>query len=412
MDKSTSVAGPFKRRYFAAFAHRSYRLFWIGITLSYIGFWMQQVAQGWLVLRLTDSPLMLGMNSAMGNIPFLVFALYGGAIADRINRRHMVIFWQISSSVLMVVMGVLVFSGSVQIWHVFVISFFAFALAAMAVPARQALLPDLVPKESLVSAVSMWDASFHGARVLGPAMAGLLVNRFGEESAFGVYAVGSLAFACSLMLVPGGNPPPCAEKSWKVHRQIVDGFATVRKNREAYTLVLLTAVTAIFASAYMAILPYFARDILGGNSVDLGTLMMATGIGAVIGVFMISALGDFRYKGVVVLVSFALWGVVTVFFSQSHSFILSAIFLAMIGFFWGIAETLANVILLMLLPPSHHGRVMSMLIWTWGMGFLGSAIVGYFAQVISVQWALTAVGVYITVATIVVFALRPSLRKI
>jgi len=260
--------------------------------------------------------------------------------------------------------------------------------------------------------VSLWSASFHGARVLGPALAGLLVQRFGEESAFGVYAVGSLAFAGSLMLVPGGHPPSQPQKSWKVHRQIVDGFATVSKNGEASALVILTAFTAIFASAYMALLPLFARDILGGTAVSLGTLMMATGIGAVIAVFMISVIGDFKYKGAAVLLAFALWGVVTVFFSQSQSFFMSAVFLAMIGFFWGVVETLSNVILLTLLPPSHHGRVMSMIIWTWGLGFIGSAVVGAVAQAVGAPWALTAVGLYITIVTIAVFVFRPSLRRV
>lgn len=402
---------PVKRRYFSAFSHRSYRFFWVGVTLGYTGFWMQQVAQGWLVLRLTDSPLMLGINSALGNLPFLFFALFGGAIADRVNRRYMVIFWQLATCVLMALLGLLIFTDVVQIWHVFLISFLAIILAALAVPARQALLPDLVPKADLMSGVSLWDASFHGARVVGPALAGLLVLELGEESAFAMYALGSLSFAALLLFVAGGKPPSEPQKSWRVHREIVNGFATVSKNRDAFALLLLTALTAVFGSAYFALLPLFARDILGGTAVSLGTLMMANGIGAVIAVIAISLIGDFRNKGAVVLLSFVLWGVATIFFSWSQSFFLSAVFLAMIGFFWGAVETLSTVMLLTLLPPSHHGRVMSILIWTWGFGFIGSFVAGAMAQSVGAPWALSVVGIYITAVTFVVFIFRPSLRK-
>ena len=403
---------PGGRRYFSAFAYKDYRLFWIGITLAYTGFWMQILAQGWLVLRLTDSPLMVGLIAAAGNFPFLLFALPGGALADRVNRRHLVMFTWGATSLLMVVLAFLVFTDLIQLWHIFAVVLATITLAAVGTPARQALLPALVPAENLMSAVSLWAASFHGTRVLGPLIAGFLVQSFGEGAAFSFYAFGSLAFALSLVLTRGGEPPPSPEKSWAVHKEIWAGLNHVRGYKNAFALVVLTSMTALFGTAYLALLPVFARDVFGGTVLNLGSLMLSNGAGAVVSIAIISMFGDFPRKGALILVCFALWGFSMILFSQSPSFSLAYLALGAIGFFWGVIETLSNVLLLHLISSEYHGRVMSMLIVTWGIGFVGNTAAGGLALAAGAPLALTVVGVYIVLCTAMVFAARPSLKDV
>ncbi len=414
MIRPPGAAGPQpgRHRYFRAFAYKDYRPFWFGITLAYIGFWMQILAQGWLVLRLTDSPLMVGLIAAAGNLPFLLFALVGGAVTDRVNRRHLVIFTWTVTSFLMVALALLVFTDLIQLWHIFAIVLLSITLAALGTPARQALLPRFVPGEDLTSAVALWAASFHGSRVLGPLIGGVLVQHFGEGAAFSFYAFGSMAFAISMLFVHGGEPPPHPEKSWAVHREIWDGLSEVRKNKEAFALVVLTLLTALFGGAYLALLPVFARDVLGGTVLNLGTLMLSNGAGAVVSVVIISMTGNIRKKGTIILAGFALWGVSMILFSQSPTFTLAYLALGSIGFFWGVTETLSNVVLLALISPDYHGRVMSMLIGTWGMGFIGNTAAGGLAQAIGAPLAMAMVGVYIIVVTIGVFVVRPSLKDV
>src|ERR1035438_4605639 len=269
----------------SALHHPSFRLLWTGNFLSNIGNWMQNLAQGWLVLQLTNSVFLLGLVGFSASLPTLFFSLVGGVIADRADRRRMMMITQGSMMMLAFLLSFLTWKNRINVEEVIVISFLAGVANAMNAPAYQSIVPELVPKEDLTNAISMNSAQFNLSRLVGPMIAGLTLKFTRSEGCFFLNALSFLALLYALMRLRLGAPPGSGSTGfWRPLRQ---GFRYIRSRPDLATLMMLVALVSFCALPYISLAPYFARDILHMGPEGLGYLMGAAGLGALI-VFALS----------------------------------------------------------------------------------------------------------------------------
>src|SRR3984893_18360970 len=257
-------AGSRKRRWLAAgraLRHRNFQLFFSGQLISLIGTWMQTVAQSWLVYRLTGSGLKLGAVGFASQIPVFVFAPLGGIVADRSNRKHVVIGTQVASMLLAFVLAALTLTHTVRVWHVFVLAALLGVVNAFDIPGRQSFLVDMVGKEDLMNAIALNSSMFNGARVIGPAVAGVLVARLGEGWCFFVNGVSYIAVIIGLMLMDV-HAPAKASKHTPPLEHIIEGFHFVSRTAPIRALLILLGLVSITGMPYVVLMPIFADRIL------------------------------------------------------------------------------------------------------------------------------------------------------
>ena len=373
---------------FASLQHRNYRLLWLGLLGSLTGYWIQTVALGWLVLEMTDSRFWLGIVNAAGTIPLLIFSLLGGVLADRIDRRQLLIVTRIVLTALATLLAVLTSRGQVQVWHIVAISVVTGIVWSMDMPARQALVPALVGPGQLTNAVALLSAGFNITRIIGPALSGALLPFIGVGGCLYLTGVGYalLIVALVAMRVPPIVHHNASATMWQNFKEWVD---YTRNNPAVFTLILLVAVPTIFGMPYTAMMPSFARDVLTVGETGLGLLLTATGIGALLGALTIAGLGDFEGRRRLILAGCFLFGVGLMAFSLSQWFALSFVMLVIVGGVAASYMTSANSLIQHIVPDAFRGRVLSIYMLTWGLMPLGSLGIGAAAD----QWGVgPAVG--------------------
>jgi MFS family permease len=271
-----------------ALRHRNYQLFFGGQLISLIGTWMQTVAQSWLVYQLTGSAVLLGSIGFSSQIPVFLLGPIGGSVADRYSRRHIVIATQISAMLLAFILAALTLTGLVRVWHVFVLAALSGVTNAFDLPARQAFVVDMVGREDLVNAIALNSSMFNGARMIGPAVAGLVVAAVGEGWCFFANGVSYLAVIGGLLLmtmtVRTRVPLPGSALA-----SVVEGFQYVRRTRPIRALLLLLGLVSLVGMPYTVLMPIFADRILHGGPRGLGVLMSAIGVGALAGALTLAA---------------------------------------------------------------------------------------------------------------------------
>jgi MFS family permease len=256
-------------------------VYWLGQAVSLVGTWMQQMAQGWVVTRLTPSATALGALAVASALPMAGFGWKGGELADRLSKRNILIVTQVAMMVLALAFAGLAFSGGIALWHVFVLSILLGAATGFDLPASQALAPELVEPTQIPRAVAMMQAAFHGSRLIGPALAGVLIQSFGEGSAFLVNAVSFVAVIVSLCMIPARTAPP---REGPVDRSLGAGVRYVKGDAVASGLFLLIVLAMVFSFPFNTILMvHYARHALGTDAAGMGTLMSASGLGALTG---------------------------------------------------------------------------------------------------------------------------------
>ena len=268
------------RSTFRALRHRNFQLFFSGQFVSLIGTWMQIVAQSWLVYRLTGSVVLLGLIGFAGQFPVFLLAPFGGATADRYNRHKILIFTQSCAMIFAFILATLTLTGNIQVWHLFVIAALFGTANAFDIPARQAFAVDMVGREDLINAIALNSSMFNGARIVGPAIAGILVAAVGEGWCFLSNAVSYIAVLTGLLLMK--IKPEVRPRTGSTLSNIVEGFTFVAKTKPIRALLLLLGLISLVGMPYAVLMPIFADKILGGGSASLGLLMGASGIGALI----------------------------------------------------------------------------------------------------------------------------------
>ena len=279
-----------------SFRHRNYQLFFAGQLVSLIGTWMQTVAQAWLVYRLTDSPAQLGLVGFVGQIPILLLAPIGGAVADRHSRHRVLLATQAAAMVLAATLAVLTLSGRVQVWEVFGLAGLLGLVNAFDVPARQAFVVEMVGRDNLGNAIALNSSMFNGARLVGPALAGLMVAAVGEGWCFALNAASFLAVLGALLAMRLPPRPP-GDAGGNLLRQAVEGVVYVARTGPIRSLLLLLGLSSLAGMSYAVLMPVFADRILGGGPLTLGGLMSAAGLGALLGALTLAMRRELRGIG-------------------------------------------------------------------------------------------------------------------
>jgi MFS family permease len=390
-----------------ALRHRNYRLFFAGQLVSLIGTWMQMVAQSWLVYRLTGSSFLLGAVGFASQIPVFLLAVVGGMVADRYNRHRTVIFTQASSMLLAFILSLLTLTSTVRIWHIFVLSALLGIVNAVDMPVRQAFIVELVGKEDLMNAIALNSSMFNGARVLGPAVAGMMIHGIGEGWCFFANAVSYVAVIAGLLQMKRAENATTNQSPSRV-RDLLEGFGYVRRTRPVRAVLLLLGLISLAGMPYSVLMPIFADQILHGGARGLGILMGFTGAGAVAGALSLAARSGTRGLGRLIGYCCAGFGASLFLFSISHSFWLSALFLIPVGFSFMVQMTATNTLIQTMVPDRLRGRVMAIHVMTFmGMAPFGSFIAGAVADRLGAPQAL-GFGAAACLAGALIFLMRLS----
>ena len=400
-------SSPFLR----AFRHRNYRLFFSGQLISLTGTWMQSVAESWLVYRLTGSSALLGVSSFASLAPVFLFATLGGTIADRVNRHRIIVTTQIASMLLPLVLAVLTFTHTVRVWHVFVLAGCLGVVNAFDIPARQSFLVEMVGRDDLMNAIALNSSMVNGARVVGPAVAGLLVAAVGEAWCFLLNGLSYLAVIAGLLMmhVP---PRPRAASRGSAWRDTIGGFRFVAHTAPVRALLVLLGVISFAGMPYSVLMPVFAESILHGGARGLGLLMGASGLGALGGALALVRRSGVRGLGTWVAIASASFGVALVAFSASRIFWLSALLLIPVGASMMVEMASSNTLIQAMVPNELRGRVMAVYSMMFmGMAPFGALFAGWIAERVGAPETV-AFGGLVCVAAAGVFSLRlPALRS-
>lgn len=353
-----------------ALRHRNFQLFFGGQLISLTGTWMQSVAQAWLVYKLSGSALLLGAVGFSSQFPVFLVAPIGGITADRVNRQRLVIATQTASMILAGILAWLTLSHRVRVPHIFVLAALLGVVNAFDIPGRQAFLVDMVGKEDLMNAIALNSSMFNGARVIGPAVAGILVSRIGEGWCFGANAISYIAVIVGLLLMHVHCPRLAGAGS--PIEDMVEGFRWVWQTRIIRTLLILLALVSLVGMPYTVLMPIFADKILHGGARGLGILMGATGVGALFGALTLAAKTGVKGLGRWVTITCAMFGISLVLFSFSKLFWLSVVLLLPAGYSMMLQMACSNTLIQTMVPNDLRGRVMAL----YSMAFMGLAPFG------------------------------------
>ena len=401
---------------FRALSNRDYRLFWIGAFLSNVGTWMQAVAQGWLVLKLTDSPFWLGLDAFMATAPAFIFTLLGGVFADLIDRRRLLLFTQVIAGLAALGLAVVVATNIVNRWMVLGFSFVTGCCMALASPSYLAMTYDLVGREDLANAIAMNSTQFQLSRVVGPALAGVAFRVFGLAGCFFANGLSFIAVVAALWKVRPLHayaPSHSMKDRRALWQDLVAGFRYVRNRPRVLSLLLLGSINSLFGAPYFSLVPIYARDIFHLGETGLALMMGTAGAGAFCSALLVAYLGDFRRKGWFVLGGSITFGLCIMGFALSSRLRLSLLFLFGLGFALVMALALTNTLLQKLVTDQMRGRVMSMFLLSFvGTMPIGNILAGTASNHFGPQRTLAVGGFIITLVATGVAIFNKRLREL
>lgn len=395
---------------FRALRHRNYRLFFSGQIISLVGTWMQSVAQSWLVYRLTGSPLLLGLVGFAGQFPVFLFASIGGLVADRYSRHRVVIATQSSAMVLAFILSALTLHGHIQVWQIMVLASCLGLVNAFDIPARQAFIVEMVHSGDLINAIALNSSMVNGARVLGPAIAGVTVAAIGEGWCFFANAVSYTAVIVGLLLMIV-QPRERIEHATSGLESIKEGFQFVARTGPIRALLLLLGLVSLTGMPYAVLMPIFADQILHGGARGLGVLMGASGVGALAGTLTLAAKREVRGLGRWISFASAGFGVSMICFALSRSFPLSVAMLVPVGFSMMLQMSSSNTLIQTMVPDVLRGRVMAVYSMMFmGMAPIGALLAGAIAHRIGAPHTVALGGLTCLAGGLIFGSKWPSLR--
>jgi predicted MFS family arabinose efflux permease len=381
--------------------YRDFRLVWIGAFLSTTGTWMQTVAQGWVVLNMTDSAFLLGVDGFLATGPMLIFSLFGGVVADRVERRKIMLLSQYLQMSFAFILAALLFSGNVKVWHIFVLSFLTGSAQSFSGPAYISLLPTLVKREDLPNAVAMNSMQFNLARVIGPILAGAALLAWGAPVCFLVNGLSFIAVIIAMLLIRSPGPPPSDERRGIV-AEMKEGFHFVAQRPKLLVLTFLAFAGTFLGMPIVTFLPVVAKSIFGLNASGYAWMMTTYGLGSVTGALIVAATVHAAKKGKVALALQLAFAFLLIGFAFSRSLSLSLVISFLAGSCIVGVISLYSSLVQLTASDAMRGRVMSifMLAFRGGMP-LGNLIAGYVAQRWSISVALGVNGAVL--ATVALF---------
>lgn len=381
---------------------------------------MQIVARGWLIYDMTNSPLALTWVMLSFMLPSFLFSLVGGVIADRLQKKPIMISSQILNCVATIVLAYIVFSGEVTFWHFIYFGVFNGTILAISMPARSAVIPEVVGKDYLVNAMALQSATFNLSRILGPALAGGLIAVFAAGDTTSTRGVGIVFYIIALLyflsviatsLLHYVGAPVDRKKSTPIE-DIAEVFRYMRDEKLVLGLLIMGFVPFMFGFSASFLLPAFNKDVMDGGADDLGLLMTAMGAGAFLGSMMLARLGDFSGKGRVMFVSAYLWSVALTGFALSGNMVMAMITGAFTGLFGSVFGALNMSIVQLAISPEIRGRVMSVMMMTFGLMPVGIIPISALAEFVGIDKALLLSAVMLVLSLLLLDHVFPDLRRI
>ena len=376
----------------------------------FFGMQMMMILSGWLVIHQWDNAAFLGYLMATAAIPMLVLAPIGGVVSDRVDKRRLILATQCVIVLTSSTVSVLILTGAIQFWHLLVITPVSAAAFSFNIPGRQALVAILVPRDRLMNAISLSTAAMNVSRIVAPAMAGLLVAPIGIGGAYVVATVFYASAAAATVFLPPARPRRLREFTFL--EDFAGGFQYIRSSALLMGLLLFATVPMIFAMPYQTLLPVFADDVWKVGSAGFGAVQAAAGVGGLIGAFVVANLDDYRRKGTLMVGTALAFGALLLLFALLPWFGLALGLMAAIGFVSMAFMTVNNTAIQMVIPDEVRGRVMSVMMMTFGLMPLGAVPAGIAAQSIGAPPVVAVAAVLFIMSTLGIFAAAPALRNL
>ena len=390
--------------------HRNFRLWFIGQLISLVGTWMQTIAQNWLVYELTGSAAYLGLVNFVGAVPLVLFTFYAGTIADRFDKRRVIFWCQVTMMLFALILGTLCWTGAVRLWHVLLFAFLLGTAMVVDTPARQSFVVELVGKEDLSNAIALNASIFHGARIIGPAAAGILVALYGVSGAFFLNGASFLAVLLALSLMDIALIRRTGGESDSARDQLA-GVRYLRENRVPRAAFLLISLSSLIAMPFYVLVPIIAKEILGGNAGAYGALMSAAGTGSLIGSLFAANPRAVKRKGSMLVTSSLVFPALLLLLAFMKGYAATITVLLFVGFSYVVQNASANSLLQEHVPDHLRGRVMGLYVsMLLGMMRIGSLLLGWTAEATSAPVALASFAVAGIAASLWVRKRYPELQ--
>lgn len=397
---------------FRSFQYRNYRLFFSGQSISLIGTWIQRITVPWLVYHLTGSVFLLGVVGFAGQIPTFLLAPFAGVMTDRWNRYHILIGTQIAAMIQALILATLYFTGTIEIWHIVLLSIILGCVNAFDIPARQSLVIEMVDrKEELGNAIALNSSMVNGARLLGPSIAGMLIAFTGEGICFLINGL-SYLFVIGSLLLMRITPRKNNSKNTSVLKELKEGFAYVTGFTPIKYIILLLGLVSLMGMPYTILMPVFAKEILHGGAHTFGFLMGASGLGAMIGTLYLASRKNVLGLGKIVPLSAGIFGLGLITFSLSRFFLLSLMLMVLTGLGMMSQNASSNTILQTIVDDDKRGRVMSFYTMAFmGTAPFGSILAGGLANIIGASNTILIGGISCILGALVFARKLPEIKK-
>jgi MFS family permease len=398
---------------FRALSHRNYRLFFGGQGISLIGTWMQQIAMSWLVYRLTDSALLLGVVGFTSRIPTFLLASLAGVLADRWNRHRVLVITQTLSMIQAMILAILVLTGAIAVWHIIFLSLSLGLINALDIPTRQSFVVDMIEKrEDLGNAIALNSSIVNGARLIGPSVAGILIATLGEGMCFLLNGLSFIAVIFALLAMKI-TPKKREAQSSKVFQGLKEGFSYAFGFAPIRSVLLLLGLVSLMGMPFTVLMPIFAEKILHGGPQALGFLSGATGVGAIAGSIYLASRKSVLGLGRIIVIASNLFGIGLIGFSLSRLFWLSLLMMLLTGFGMMVEMASSNTVLQTIVEEDKRGRIMGFYTMAFmGMVPFGSLLAGTLANNIGAPNTVMIGGVACILGSVLFAKKLPSLRRI
>ena len=408
---------PLKWRALESLNYREFRLLWYGQVFTAMATWMDSIARGWLIYELTNSSFQLGLVRGVQAIPTLLLSPIAGSTADLYSRKTQILIAQVVDGLLYAWVAVMIITGDIQPWHVYLTSLGLATVQAFQLPSRAAMVADAVPPSCLTNAMGLNAVVFNSARSVGPALAGVLIALYGTAGSYSIQALFFLlATVWTIMLRPKQRlsrvPKNPAEHPESFRQNILEGWKFSWRNYEVRVGLLVVSAAMFLLIPFTTLLPVFARDILQVGARGQGILLTCMGVGALFSSVLVAFLGDRMPRGIVMIGGVALYGILLVMFAASSSFVLSMALMFFVGLCHVTSHALIQIVVQFYSPPEFRGRTMSIFHMTQVLLVVGAMFIGSLATFIGARWATAVLGVIGAVAMTAIYTLMPRARRI
>jgi len=394
---------------FPAFSSRNYQLYFSGQFFSLIGTWLQAIAEGWLVLQMTNSAFLIGLVASLGTLPTFMFSLVGGVLVDHFPKKYMLLFTQAASMILAFMLGILTILGIINVYEIMIFAFLLGVVNAIDSPTRQAYVSELVPKSALGSAIAMNSGMFNAARIIGPSVAGLLIAWIGIGGAFIINGISYIAVILALFFIT--TPTAVEHKDIRPLKAIKEGLIYTWRHKVIRNVLLYMSMLSVFAWSYTTVMPLIAKNSFHVDVSGLGYLYASVGLGAILATFFVSALAGKISKLYMIIGGTLIFSVSLFLFTLMSSFVPALVCLFFTGFGLLILATCINTIIQSRLEESFRGRVMSIYTLVF-VGFMpiGNIMIGFLTEHFGWNLAIQLCAVVVFFSGLYVFSNRHMIR--